>query len=191
MPTAPTLDLRQSTIMVVPWHDHVADDNGHDVRSRYVELFWLNVLGPTALWSLRRLVDGLTEYPLGYEVDLAETAGALGLSYSTGTSNAFGKALHRCVMFGVARLDGSELAVRRHLPHVAGRHLIRMPYGLQAAHRAWTDTSDTATEQRARANRLAEALVLTGDDPDMVERHLLAVGVSPRLAEETSAALRY
>ena len=42
--------------MVVPWHDPVVDSVGFDVRSNYVELFWLNVLGPTATWALRRLV---------------------------------------------------------------------------------------------------------------------------------------
>lgn len=191
MPTAPVIDTRQPTLMVSPWHDPVAEAHGHDVRSHYVEMFWLNILGPTALWSLRRLVDGLTHYPLGYELDLAETAGALGLSYSNGAHNSFGKALHRCVMFGVARPDGDGLSVRRRIPPVATRHLARMPLGLQVAHREYVAAVPAPSDERARANRLAEALVLTGDDPDMVERHLLAVGISPLLAEETSGALRY
>ena len=54
-----------------------------------MELFWLNVLGPTATWALRRLVAGLDRYPLGYELDLAEMAQELGLSYSTATSGTF------------------------------------------------------------------------------------------------------
>lgn len=191
MPLAPAIDTRQPTLMVSPWHDPVTEAQGHDVTSRYVEMFWLNVLGPTALWSLRRLVDGLTRYPLGYELDLAETAGALGLSYSSGAHNSFGKALHRCVMFGVARPEGDGLAVRRRLPVVAARHVQRMPYGLQAAHREYLATTPASVDERTRANRLAEALVIAGDDPDMVERHLLAVGISPALAEETSLALRY
>ena len=39
----------ESTLMIAPWHDPVVDAVGHDVRSTYVELFWLNVLGPTSM----------------------------------------------------------------------------------------------------------------------------------------------
>ena len=105
--------------MVVPWCDPVVDEAGHDVRGHYVEVFWLNILGPTATWTLRRLAAGLDRYPLGYELDLDETAGALGLSYSTGTTNTFGRALQRCVMFGVAQPVPDGLAVRRQLPTVS------------------------------------------------------------------------
>ena len=50
----------EPTLMVVPWHDPVVDPVGFDVRSTYVELFWLNILGPSATWALRRLVHGRT-----------------------------------------------------------------------------------------------------------------------------------
>ena len=113
--------------MVVPWHDPVVDSVGYDVRSQYVELFWLNVLGPTATWILRRLVLGFDRYPLGYELDLEETASALGLSYTVGTANAFMRSLNRCVLFGVSRRTEGGLAVRRRVPPVANRHLLRMP----------------------------------------------------------------
>ncbi len=69
----------EATLMVVPWHDPVVDSVGFDVRSLYVELFWLNVLGPTATWTLRRLAHGLERYPLGYELDLVETADGIEL----------------------------------------------------------------------------------------------------------------
>jgi len=36
------------TLIVLPWADPVIDPIGHDPRSRYVELFWLGILGPTA-----------------------------------------------------------------------------------------------------------------------------------------------
>ena len=117
----------ETTLMVVPWHDPVVDSVGFDVRSLYVELFWLNVLGPTATWTLRRLAHGLERYPLGYELDLVETASMLGLAYSPTTSNSFGRALQRCAMFGMSQPVEGALAVRRRVPPVAARHLARMP----------------------------------------------------------------
>ncbi|MDO8390836.1 MAG: hypothetical protein Q7V57_10130 [Actinomycetota bacterium] len=178
-----------ATLMVVPWHDPVVDAVGFDVRSTYVELFWLNVLGPTATWALRRLVTGLDRYPLGYELDLDETAGMLGLAYSAGTSNSFGRALQRCVLFGMSQPVPGGLAVRRRVPPVATRHLARMPERLRAMHAQWQVRTYT-TDDLERGRALAETMVAAGDDPEVVERQLLAVGVSPAAAiEATSLAL--
>jgi hypothetical protein len=41
------IPVTEQLLMVVPWLDPVVDSVGYDVRSQYVELFWLNVLGPT------------------------------------------------------------------------------------------------------------------------------------------------
>ena len=175
-----------ATVMVVPWHDPIVDAVGFDVRSNYVELFWLNVLGPTATWTLRRLVTGLDRYPLGYELDLAEAASMLGLAYSAGTSNSFGRALQRCQLFGMSQtVPGGGLAVRRRVPPVAARHLSRMPPQLQAMHLQWRVREYTLNDlERGRA--LAEVMMAAGDDPEVVERQLLAVGVSPAAAAEAT-----
>jgi len=50
--------LSSKKLVVVPWHDPVVEEVGYDVRSMYVELFWLNVLGPSATWIMRRLTNG-------------------------------------------------------------------------------------------------------------------------------------
>lgn len=180
-----SLAFAEPTVMIVPWHDPVVDSIGHDVRSAYVEMFWLNVLGPTATWTLRRLVTGFGHYPLGYELDLQETAGSLGLAYSPGASNTFVRALQRCVMFGAAQPVPDGLAVRRRLPPVATRHLDRMPPALRALHTHWEVRSCTVAELE-RAERLADAMLAAGDDPSLVERQLLAVGVSPAAAGTVS-----
>lgn len=178
-----------ATVMIVPWHDPIVDAVGFDVRSSYVELFWLNVLGPTATWALRRLVTGLDRYPLGYELDLAETASMLGLAYSAGTSNSFGKALHRCQLFGMSQAVPGGLAVRRRVPPVAARHISRMPPQLQVMHQRWS-VRECMLSDLERGRALAAAMVAAGDDPEVVERQLLAVGVSPAAAiEATSLAL--
>jgi hypothetical protein len=179
----------EATVMVVPWHDPVVDTVGHDVRSAYVEMFWLNVLGPTALWALRRLVHGLDRFPLGYEMELADTATALGLSYSPHTSNTFLRALQRCVLFGVSQPVPDGLAVRRRLPPVANRHLARMPLSLQSMHEDWR-VREVSIDQLHRGRLLADAMVRAGDDADTVERQLMAAGVPPHAAEVVTEGLR-
>lgn len=184
-------------LAVIPWRDAVVERVGFDARSAYVELFWLSVLGPTSTWLLRRIVGGLDEFPLGYELDLAETAGAMGLSYSPAPSNPFTRAIQRCVMFGVAHHITGGVAVRRTLPPVPERHVRRMPAHLQVAHASWVAAgANRAVTPDRRAELLAEAMVAAGDDPDVVERQLLGLGVAPavvldvlrRTAHRTDAA---
>ncbi len=40
-----SLPLEQ--LHVTPWHDPVVDAVGHDLRSPYVERYWLALLGPS------------------------------------------------------------------------------------------------------------------------------------------------
>ena len=80
---------------------------------------------------------GFDSHPAGYDLDLAVTAQALGLSYSKGSSSAFAKAFGRCVMFGVAHQRRRLRHVRRLLPDLARRHLARLPEAVQRDHERW------------------------------------------------------
>jgi hypothetical protein len=173
-PGPPILTIR-------PWIDPVVDDDGHDVRSRYVETFWLGVLGPTATWLVRRFAAGLDTSPEGYDVDLSETARAMGLSFTSRRSSPFSKALQRCVMFGLAHPIPSGLAVRRRVPAVAFRHLRRMPEPVQRAHADWID-STVSLDDLARAHHLALAMREVGDDDALIEHHLVALGIHDSVA---------
>ncbi len=186
-PEIPPLPMK---VRVTPWVDPVVDRRGHDPRSGYVELFWLSVLGPTATWLLRRLVAGFDRQPDGYELDVAGTARALGLSVSKGLASPFAKAVKRCVMFGVAHDTSDGWAVRRRLPAISQRHLVRLPDELQAAHTHWARaTIDLDTLERGRA--LAMAMIESGDDRGMLEPQLTAVGVpAPAAAEVCELVLR-
>jgi len=172
-------------ITVVPWVDPVVDDTGVDPRSRYVEMFWLGVLGPTATWLLRRLVAGLDREPDGYDLDLHSTARAMGLSYNAARSSPFSKALQRCVMFGLAHPVDHGLAVRRRIPQVTLRHLQRMPEPLQAAHHEW-QRSTIDIDELTRAHRLATTMLDLGEDSTVIEHHLVALGVSDAVAAEVA-----
>jgi hypothetical protein len=189
---APELTLTEPTMVIVPWHDDVVDRIGYDPRSTYVETFWLNVFGPTSTWIIRRMATGLDEYPGGYELDLEQTAAALGLVFSPGASNPFARSVNRCVMFGAAQPITGGLAVRRRLPPVTARHLQRMPPYLRSAHEAWqravpagSEGHDVASERR-RACILAEAMLQAGDPTDSIERQLLGLGVLPPTAVDVS-----
>lgn len=174
------------TMIVVPWHDPVVEAVGYEARSPYVELFWLGILGPTATWLLRRLVTGLDAYPDGYELDLAETANALGLSLTAGTHSPFGKSLNRCIMFGMAHHVAGGIAVRRQIPPLSLRHLNKLPHHLQVAHVAWVTRRETNDANLARAVELANAMIRTGDEPHQLERQLMSVGIPPREAAEAA-----
>jgi hypothetical protein len=173
------------SITVRPWVDPVVDDDGFDPRSRYVEVFWLGVLGPTATWLLRRLVAGLERSPEGYELDLQATAQAMGLGYTSGRTSPFSKALQRCVMFGLAHPIDGGLAVRRRVPPISFRHLRRMPESVQAAHDAWLSAS-IGVDELTRAHRLAATMLDLGDDPSEIEHHLVALGVTDAVASEAA-----
>ena len=103
----------------------MVDQRGHDPRSTYVERYWLSVLGPTATWIMRRFAECFDTQPDGFVLDLTHTATSMGLSFSKNVASPFGKALHRCVMFGIAQPTSDGFTVRRRLPSVAQRHLRR------------------------------------------------------------------
>lgn len=182
-PPANTKSFPERAIFM-PWVDPAVDHHGHDPRSLYVEQFWLGVIGPTATWLLRRLVSRFDQHPDGYEIEIEPLARALGLSSVKGRRSSFGRALHRCVMFDVARPLSTGLVgweVRRKLPDLPPRHLRRLPLELQQLHRQWHRTTRHPSSL-ARAHRLADAMVTSGDDPHLVETQLVNLGVAPEAA---------
>lgn len=184
-PTLPTSDRPfPERAIFMPWIDPTVDSRGHDPRSLYVEQFWLGVIGPTATWLLRRLVARFDQHPDGYEIEVEPLAQALGLSAGKGRRSSFARALHRCIRFDIARPLATGIVgweVRRKLPDVAARHLRRLPNELQHLHRQWHRTARHPSAL-ARAHRLADAMVTSGDDPHLVETQLVNLGVSPQAA---------
>lgn len=140
MSPTPTI-TSNSIINIVAWKDELVDAKGFAVNDPYVEMFWLPILGPTATWLLRRLAAGLEHDMNGYSVDMEDLARGIGVAYSTGRHNPFARALHRCVMFGVAQqlaiLPERTFAVRTHIPVLPTRHLTRLPEPLRVAHHDW------------------------------------------------------
>lgn len=189
MPTL--LTFPSDRLIVRAWPDEVIDALGFDPRSAYVEQFWLGILGPSTTWLLRRMAAGLDEEPDGFELALGETARALGLGDHHGRHAPFRRAVNRTIQFDLARATGpEELEVRRRLPSLSRRQLLRLGPQLQVAHRSWQDQqtpTPTADAQRRRARQLALSLFELGEEAEVAERQLLRWRYAPALASEAVA----
>jgi hypothetical protein len=182
-------DLSTDVLTIRPWPDDVIDSLGHDPRSAYVETFWLGVLGPSAIWLLRRLASGLETSPAGFELPLSLTAQSIGLG-GAGRSSSFARTLGRICQFELARIELPDaVAVRRKLPPLARRHLARLPEALQEEHRAWQEVDLRTPElerQRRRARKLAMSLIALGEDLEATERQLIRWRYHPSICREAA-----
>jgi hypothetical protein len=126
-------DFTNSEIFISEWVDPVVNATGFDVCGEYVETYWLGVIGPSATWVLRYLSRELEIFPNGYCLDLNDTASALGLAFRHG-SGSIERAIQRCATFGLVAQMPQSLAVRKRIPPVTKRQLLRLPTTLQKSH---------------------------------------------------------
>ncbi|MGH9047607.1 MAG: hypothetical protein ACRDVW_09895 [Acidimicrobiales bacterium] len=185
-----TASEQPAKLRVVRWDHPDVEHIGADPRSLYAERFWLPVLGPSAIWFLRRVADLFEEQPDVLDLDLDGLARALGLGASRSRHSPLRRAIARCVHFDVARPVGAEaLAVRPLLPPLTARHLIRLSLELQEQHRVWEaerSQDDGSVRLRRRARLVALDLRDLGVDDACIERHLLRRGVHPATAFEAA-----
>ncbi|HSH60416.1 MAG TPA: hypothetical protein VK988_12420 [Acidimicrobiales bacterium] len=132
-------------LQVVQLTDPVIDALGHDARSIYVETYWTPVLGPTSLILLRRIAGWLETKPDGFPLPLGPTAAALGIGHRGGANSPMTRTLTRLVTFGMAAIQGDAYAVRRTLPPLARRHVMRLPGHLAERHRAESERPASKT----------------------------------------------
>ncbi|HZN15842.1 MAG TPA: hypothetical protein VFB78_16355 [Acidimicrobiales bacterium] len=179
------------TLEIRPWPDPVIDSVGLDPRSHYVEEYWLSILGPSTTWLIRRLARGLEASPAGFTLSLDHTARALGLAATSSKHSPFARALTRCVQFDLAQDRGDDvLAVRRKVPPLSRRQIIRLPPDLKKSHDAWQAAqlqAPTVESQRRRARQLALSLFELGEDLETAERQLLRWKFHPAMAHEAAA----
>ena len=180
------------TFAVDTWSDPVIDQLGHDPRSAYVEKFWLPILGPSSVWLLRRIADGLDRHPEGFELDLVDTAQSLGVGMRGGRNAPLLRTFERCCRFGAARMHGtSSISVRRRLAPLTRTQTERLPNSLRAEHEQWLSRPQGAPafeQMQARARSLALSMLQLGEDNQSVERQLHRWRFHPALAHD---ALRW
>ena len=183
----PATIINSDVLNLIPWTNDRTDAFGHDPRSTYVEQFWLGTLGPTTTWFLRHCAHHL-EGRDAAAVDLREAASTLGIGHQGGGRSAMAKTVARACRFRAARPVGSTtLAVRLKLPHLSQRQLQRLPLSVQRRHEDYLAAdahSDSISQQRMRARRLALSFVECGDEPDEVELHLGRLQFHPAVAAD-------
>jgi hypothetical protein len=186
----PLVTFVSDHIDISPWADEALDRSGYDPRSPYVERFWLGILGPSTTWLMRRLAAGFDATPDGFQLDLGETARAIGLGDKGGRNSPFLRTLNRAIQFDLALVTGpSSLAARRRLPTLSPRHLARLSPALQDAHAAWEKQrllEPPSEAQTRRSRQLALSLLELGEDEEEVERQLLRWRYHPTLARESA-----
>jgi hypothetical protein len=169
-PVLPTDRLR-----IEIWEDPLIDRLGFDPRSVYAETYWLGILGPSATWLLRHLATGFDHQASGFDLDLPDTAMAIGLRLNGGRHAPFMRTLGRLCQFRMARQSGpASLQVRRFMPPLTLLQLERLPSNLRKRHQAFMETSQTNTgqDQQRRARHLALTLLFLGENQTTIEHQL-------------------
>jgi len=139
---------------------------------------------------LRHFAALLEASPKGRVIELADTARALGLGERSGRHAPFARTVGRAIDFEMAQLrDSSTLAVRRHLPPLARRHLARLPETLRIEHERLAKAPEESGVERLRrrGRQLALSLLQLGEDVDGAERQLMRWRFHPSLARECAA----
>jgi len=184
-PTLPSDESHLTMLHIRRWHDPLIDELGHDARSRYVERFWLGILGPSTTLLLRALTDELDASGGAAEIDLGDVAAQLGIGHNGGRNSALARSLQRACRFGAARVAGrQELEIRHRLPPLNRAQIERLPSRLAIEHVRLVDAGRTGSEHRARARRLALSLIECGDGFDEAERQLDRWRVPDSIASE-------
>lgn len=73
------------TLTVTALHDPVIDSLGFDPTADYLEIVTLAVVGPSALWTYRRLSTQLA-HEQSYPIELVFQAECIGLGRGTGSN---------------------------------------------------------------------------------------------------------
>lgn len=130
-------------LRVSRWRQSSIEPNCELPECRYLEQFWLGILGPTSTWLARHLARMVLTLPeacaafrdsdggrdIEYSVDIAELGARLGVSAEPLHNSVLSRAFKRLVMFNFAApssSDSSALVVRTQTTQVPDRLVARM-----------------------------------------------------------------
>lgn len=110
--------------------DPVIEQRGYAVRDPYVEMFWLPILGPSAVFMLRRLVLA-GQHGATRTTSLEE----LGLQLGLVRPQVMRHTLNRLERFHVATVHRNRIVVPSHLPPLTEHQVLQLCGSLRLAHR--------------------------------------------------------
>lgn len=144
------LAFPEEDLEVRPWPDPVLDQIGHDPRSRYVETFWVPVIGPSSHLLHKALVTAVQDASSGVMLRSNDLAMGLGLGIRGGKHGPFWRSIERLARFGIIHRAGPKVMVRMRLAPLNRHQVERLAPHLQASHRAW-EASQLAEVQSGSA----------------------------------------
>ena len=140
----------RTSVEVAPIRHPVIEALGHEPTSDYAEQFWLPVVGPSALWTHRRLTAGFHTEHRGYVLDLPTLGREIGLGAGTGRNSLVVRTLARLVDFHLAEIVDDRLGVYTSLPPLTRRQAVRLPDHLAQRHRDLTTRHHNISPYAAR-----------------------------------------
>ena len=172
--------------------ENLLPQNSYELRSVYVETFWLPILGPSTIFFLRFLARKFRVAAAGEGLilDLKETAQCIGLSDRLSCSAPMIRTIARCIDFDIAKIAGPDtLLVRNFLPPLSRRQQNHLPPSLLNLYKTLDDNSNSKSPNWnsavAKSRDLALMLIKTGLNESDCEQHLLSKGLHPSLVRET------
>lgn len=185
MTDKPSHDQSTDQITLTRWEDPLLDQLGYDPRSRYVETYWLGILGPSTTLLLRHFADALDEHHGQATLDLMVVAAELGLGHRGGRNSPLSRSIQRAARFGTVRPAGARLLeVRRRIAPLNRGQVMRLPERLQERHHAFITNTAPRGEEQQRARRLALSLMECGDSFGEAEQQLGAWRVPEAVASD-------
>lgn len=111
------------------------DTGGVDPRSRYVDHYWMPILGPAAICLARTLMRMISRRAGEVRVELDHLRSVLGLGGDP--AGQLGDALDALAVRGIVILgDEDQLFVRADFPRLSDTQAAELPEALAAAHRS-------------------------------------------------------
>lgn len=169
--------IQQPPLHVLRWHDPLIDRLGHDPRSRYVERFWLGILGPSTTLVLRVFADALDENGGVAHLDLADVAAQIGVGHRGGRNSPLSRSIQRAIRFGAARSAGADsIEVRHRLAPLNRSQIERLALSLIECGDGFAETERQLDQWRVPGPIAAEAVNWVW------ERHRVAAEYGPEAA---------
>ena len=125
---------RGETLRVGEWRRESV--GGSDVRSAYVERYWLPILGPTSIMLLRCVANTLdASGGIAVTLSTGALASQIGLGNEPGSIGVLRRCFRRLEQFGFV-IVGTEQEHKFRLvaPCLARRQIVRLPPHLQTLH---------------------------------------------------------